>query len=124
MKSRQKVKLSIGPLERSDGTSTMCDMEVVDELNRYFESTFVQEDMSSLPVPSFTSEGSICDVNVSESLMLQKLCSLKENKAPGPDCIHSYILKACAHSLCMYYIDNDIPAVLAETYLEIGKKLM
>ena len=59
-----------------------------------------QEDLSSVPVPPFRFEGSICDVNISESLVLQKLCSLKDNKAPGPDSIHAYILKACACSLC------------------------
>ena len=32
--------------------------------------------------------------------VLQKLYSLKDNKAPGPDGIHSYILKACADTLC------------------------
>ena len=33
--------------------------------------------------------------------MLQKLCSLKDNKAPGPDTIHAYILKAHACSFCI-----------------------
>ena len=32
--------------------------------------------------------------------MLQKLCTLKDNKAPGPDGLHSFILKSCAHTLC------------------------
>ena len=51
-------------------------------------------------VPPFRCEGSICDINVSESIVSQKLYALKDNKAPGPDSIHSYILKACAHMLC------------------------
>ena len=31
---------------------------------------------------------------------MEKLSTLKDNKAPGPDSIHSYVLKACAHTLC------------------------
>ena len=32
--------------------------------------------------------------------MFQKLCALKNNKSPGPDSIHPYILKACTQILC------------------------
>ena len=31
---------------------------------------------------------------------MEKLSTLKDNKAPGLDSIHSYVLKACAHTLC------------------------
>ena len=37
---------------------------------------------------------------MSESIVFQKLCALKNNKSPGPDSIHPYILKACAQTLC------------------------
>ena len=87
-------------MERDDGSFTTCDAEVANDLNRYFELTFTQEDMSSVPVPSFGCEGSICDISISESVVLQKLYSLKDNKAPDPDGTHSYILKACADTLC------------------------
>ena len=33
-------------------------------------------------------------------MVLQKLMELKVNKAPGPDGLHPYVLKACANSLC------------------------
>ena len=48
----------------------------------------------------FRYEESICDVNISEFIVLEKLSTLKDNKAPGPDSIHPYVLKACAHALC------------------------
>jgi len=47
IKSKQKVKLSIGLLERNDGSS---DAGVANDLNRFFESTFTQEDLSDVPV--------------------------------------------------------------------------
>ena len=31
---------------------------------------------------------------------MEKLSTPKDNKAPGTDSIHSYILRACAHTLC------------------------
>jgi len=44
VKSKQKVKPSVGPLERSDGSNATCDIEVADELNKYLETTFTQKD--------------------------------------------------------------------------------
>ena len=38
-------------------------------------------------------------IGITKSTVLQKLLELKVNKAPGPDGIHSYILKACANTL-------------------------
>ena len=84
---------------KSDGSLTADDQEVTETLNQFFESTFTKENLSSMPVPSFVSEDSICDIDITESTVLQKLLELKVNKAPGPDGIHSYILKACANTL-------------------------
>ena len=44
VKSKQKVKPSVGPLERSDGSNATCDIEVADELNKYLETTLTQKD--------------------------------------------------------------------------------
>ncbi|XP_065884072.1 uncharacterized protein [Dysidea avara] len=95
----QKIRPSIGPLIKSDGSLTADDQEVTETLNQFFESTFTKENLSSMPVPSFVSEDSICDIDITESTVLQKLLELKVNKAPGPDGIHSYVLKACANTL-------------------------
>ena len=46
VKSKQKVKPSIGPLEETDGSSTTSEEEIADVLNRYFESTFTQDGRS------------------------------------------------------------------------------
>ena len=76
-------------MEKSDGSLTADDQEVAETLNQFFESTFTREDLSSMPVPSFVSEDSICDIDITESTVLQKLLELKVNIAPGPDGIHS-----------------------------------
>ena len=85
------------PLEKGDGSR---DQDVAETLNRFFESTFTREDVSSVPVPSSASEASICDDDITESIVLQKLMEVKVNKSPGPDGLHPYVLKACANSLC------------------------
>jgi len=97
IKFKQKVKISLGPLERGDGSFTTSDAEVANDLNRFFESTFTEEDLSDVPVPPFRFKQTICDVTISEAVVMQKLCELKVNKAPGPDGIHT----------CVKYIDNS-----------------
>jgi len=52
-----------------------------------------------MPATSSVSEDSICDIDITEAAVLQKLLELKVNKSPGPDVLHSYVLKACAHTL-------------------------
>jgi len=76
-------------------------------------------------VPPFRCERSICNVGVSESLVLQKLCALKNNKAPGPENIHPIILKACAHTLCtlltllfhQFLTSGDLPSDWKEAHV-------
>ena len=99
IKSKQQGR-GVGPLERSDGAYTSGDFEIADDLNKFFESTFTREDITNMPVPAFRYNESISNVNISESVVLQKLMSLKDNKSPGPDGLHSYVLKSCAHTLC------------------------
>ena len=101
IKSKQKICPSIGPLEKSDGSLTVDDEETAEALNQFFESTFTREDSSNIPVSTSVSEDSICDIDITESLVLQKLLELKVNKAPGPDGLHSYVLKACASTLSL-----------------------
>ena len=51
--------------------------------NLFFESTFTREDLSSMPVPSSGSENNICDIDITKSIVLQKLREFKVNKAPA-----------------------------------------
>ena len=69
-------------------------------LQSFFETSFMNEDISSLP--SFSGRlGNLCllDVHISEDVVFHKLCNLKPYKSPGPDSLHAYVLKACAGCL-------------------------
>ena len=74
-------------------------MDAAETLNRFFESTFTQESQSQIPVPPFKIDNSICNVDIPETVVLQRLSVLQVNKAPGPDGLHAYVLKACVNTL-------------------------
>jgi len=39
-----------------------------------------------------------CDISITETEVFEALAALKPNKAPGPNNIHSQVLKNCAGS--------------------------
>ena len=99
VRDKRKVKSTISQLEKSDGSLTDSDSEVVEVLNDFFQSVFTIEDSSS--VPQFTSRVtcSLREIGVTESGIYDKLSSLNPHKAAGPDCLHPCLLKHCAESL-------------------------
>jgi len=101
IKSKQKIRSCIGPLEKADGSLTSDDQDVAETLNIFFEPTFTREDLSNVPSPSFRNEESISCINITEATVYEKLCKLKANKALGPDGLHSYVLKSCACTICV-----------------------
>ena len=97
---KQKVRSSITPLEKSDGSLTATNQGAANVLASFFETTFTNEDVSSLP--EFSEKLCDCylsDVYISEEVVFHKLCNLKPYKSPGLDSLYSYILKACASHL-------------------------
>ena len=67
-------KSGVGPLERSDGSNiSLVAMKWTNILNPFHPRRFI----FCTGYLHFRFEGFICDVNISESLVLQKLCSTK-----------------------------------------------
>jgi len=99
VRQKSKVKTTVGPLEKPDGLLTDDDSEVVDVLNKFFQSVITQEDLHA--VLDFTPKvscylGEIC---ITMEEVHDKLSSLNPNKAPGPDGFHPCLLKNCANTL-------------------------
>ena len=70
VKSKQKVRTSIPPLEKSDGSLTVSNQEAASILTAFFETTFTNEDISSLP--SFSGRMGnlyLSDVHISEDVV-------------------------------------------------------
>ena len=103
VKSRVKTRANIGSVEGNDGQLHHTDSTKADAFNKYFCSVFVDEDSST--VPTFTTcrddLPSLSSVQITPSIVFEKLQSLKCNKSPGPDGWPPIIFKNCADQLCI-----------------------
>ena len=57
VRSKQKVRDKVGPLENNRGDIISHGFQMAEVLNKYFSSVFTTEDISSLPVPFTKFEG-------------------------------------------------------------------
>ena len=96
VRSKQKVRDKVGPLENNRGNIISDGFQMAEVLIEYFSSVFTTEDISSLPVPFTKFEG-----NKSEHLgqlfvtpeMIKKIKKMKDNKSPGVNGIPPKLLK-------------------------------
>ena len=58
VRSKQKVRDKVGPLENNSGNIILDGFQMIKDLNENFSSVFTTEDISSLPVPFTKFEGS------------------------------------------------------------------
>ena len=99
VRDKNKVKTSIGQLEKLDGSLTNGEKKVVEVLNDFFQSVFTKEDPSSIPGFSSRVGCTLDEIYITEMEVYDKLSSLNPNKAPGPDGVPSQLLKNYASSL-------------------------
>ena len=91
------IKPKIGQVVKTNGTLTVNDGETAEVLNNFFQSVFTSE-YGAAEIPPLNAE-QLCDTSITETEVFEALAALKPNKAPGPDNIHSQVLKNCAGSL-------------------------
>jgi len=101
VRSKQRVKDSVGPLRNVDASSLVSDNQAMaDVLNDFFASVFVQEDGSLLvPEPGGENEFSLSSVVFTEGEVEKRLVCLGLTKSPGPDAVHPFLLKSFASVL-------------------------
>lgn len=98
--SKRVNKSGISHLKRSDESYTENDYEKAEELNKFFHSVFVEEDLSNVPVMEDRSNGnSLSDLEISEKEVLNLLEKLNVNKSTGPDLLHPRVLKELKNSI-------------------------
>ena len=95
-----KTHDTVGKLERPDGTEALTPEEKVAELNAFFSSVFIKEDMQHLPTPAQVNKVSLETVDITQEKVKRKLVQLKDSKTPGPDLIHPRILSETADVIC------------------------
>ena len=98
IKAKQKVKASIGSLQKANGCFTLDDYDTAEELNKFFKSTFTHENTN---ISTFSQQVSstLSSISITEAMVLDKLLSLNSSKATGPDNLHPHLLKSCARTL-------------------------
>ena len=97
VRSKQKVRDKVGPLEDNAGIKITQGCLMAEELNKHFSSVFTREDTSSLPVPETKFNGSegerLGQLIVTPEVVASKIKNMKENKSPGVDGLSPKILK-------------------------------
>ena len=100
--SRRKTRTKIADLRTNSGTFTSDDLDKADILHQQYANTFTIEDLSS-PPPNFRPRQlqtqPLETVHITEEMVHKKLQSLRSDKSPGPDKLHSRILKELAKEL-------------------------
>ena len=112
------MKAIVGPVHKLDGSLCSNDQETVDVLNEFFESTFTEEDITTIPDHTLVVFENLSNIEITEDEVYDKLIHLDVRKAPGPNDIHPKVLKSCAisltkplHQLFSYSLDiGEIPS--------------
>ena len=96
VRSKQKVRDKVGPLENNRGNIISDEFQIAEVLNEYFSSVFITED-SSLPVPFTKFEGNtskhLGQLFVTPEMIAKKIKKMKDNKSPRVDGIPPKLLK-------------------------------
>ena len=97
VRSKQKVRDKVGPLENNRGNIISDEFQMAEVLNEYFSSVFTTENISSLPVPfskfEFNKPEHLGQLFVTPEMIAQQIKKMKDNKSPGVDGIPPKLLK-------------------------------
>ena len=97
VRSKQKVRDKVGPLENNRGNIISDWFQMAEVLDEYSSSVFTIEDISSLPVPFIKFQGSksehLGQLFVTPEMIANKIKKMKDNKSPGVDGIPPKLLK-------------------------------
>uniref|UniRef100_A0A4W3JB62 Reverse transcriptase domain-containing protein n=1 Tax=Callorhinchus milii TaxID=7868 RepID=A0A4W3JB62_CALMI len=91
---------------------------MAESLNKYFASVFMLEDTKNLPEIVGNQETNVSEelkeINISKVIVLEKLMGLKSNKSPGPDGLHTRVLKEVAAEIV------DALLLIFQNFLDFG----
>jgi len=101
-----KIKTSSGvsPLIMLDGEMAVSDSDKANTLNDFFASVFTKENMEGMPSVEEASRSSgisLANIQVTAAAVQEKLQKIDSNKAHGPDCIPSRVLKELSEELAV-----------------------
>ena len=92
VRSKTKVRPTIGELKSQDGTMAITDEQKADTLNKHYHQVFTKEDDTDTPtLEPRDVEDTLTTIVIQKDEVLKKLKSLKISSAAGPDNIHPRI---------------------------------
>ena len=98
--SRLKVKPRISDLRNSQGSLESQDQAKANILNDFFAGVFTSESTGAMPELENRHTGTIIsDLAITRQTVEKKLLVLKPTSAPGPDEVHSRVLRELGRSL-------------------------
>ena len=93
----------MGPLGNSTGRVVRDESDMAGLLNRYFSSTFTQEQSGELPIAESSyqggEEGLLQKIQVGVEEVKEQLGNLRVDKAPGPDNMQPRVLREVAEQV-------------------------
>jgi len=87
----QTVRMTVASIHIPDGKLTKTDQEIADILCNYLGEVFTKEDVWKQNTASPLKKK--LEILITEELVLKAIKHLKEDKSPGPDSIHSMVLR-------------------------------
>ena len=103
IRGKEQVRTSVGPLRNSTGRVVSEESEMAGLLNRYFASTFTQEQSGELPIAESIyrggEEGLLQKIQVGMEEVKEQRGNLRVDKAPGPDNMYPIVLMEVAEQV-------------------------
>ena len=100
VKSRLKTRADIPILTLNDGATAITSIQKAEALNNHFSSVFNTEDIDNVPLCEDKYTGDPLETIVfTPDIIKTKLLNINENKSPGPDNIHPFMIRCLADPL-------------------------
>ncbi len=94
------MKTQIRALEKDNDEITYDQFAIATELNKYFHSMYVEDNVASNIESDYVSENLLETVIITQKNVESRLKALEKSKSVGYDLVHPHVLKECSTSIC------------------------
>ena len=99
--SRLRTRLNIPTLILPNDEKATSSLHQAEALNKYFSSVFTEENTNDIPSVPINYHGTLLSmIMFTAESVKNKLLQLNDNKSPGPDQMHPYLVKRLVNVLC------------------------
>ena len=102
MRKLKTVNERVHQIKSDNDELTTADEEAAQVLGKFFNTVFLNEiDGHDTQSEELVHEEGGWNIVINEDAVMSKLMGLKEDKSPGPDNIHSALLRNCARTVAL-----------------------